>query len=86
MIKEIKSKLKKPDWNEKITLELTLRDLQIIYDAVGSIPPMILKDKHEKCNSLFYDNLLKYNSASTLIYDVYSELENILTEYNGIID
>ena len=85
MIKEIKSKSKTPNWNEKITLELTLRDLQIIYDAVGSIPPIILKDKHEKRNSsLFHDNVT-YN-ASTLIDNIYSELENILTEYNGIID
>ena len=83
MIKEIESKSKNPNWNEKITLELTLRDLQIIYDAVGSTPPIILKDKHEKRNSsLFHDNLF----TATLIDDIYSELENILTKYNGIID
>lgn len=86
MIKEIESKPKTPNWNEAIKLELTLRDLQIIYDAIGSMPPKVVEEKHKKRNSsLLCESVVTYDVAS-LIHDIYNELEEILTVYNGIID
>lgn len=82
MIKEIESK----SWNETIKLELTLRDLQIIYDAIGSMPPRVIEEKHEKYGfSLLREGVITYD-ASSLIDDIYNELEKILIAYNGIID
>lgn len=86
MIKEIERNSNTPNWNEVITLELTLRDLQIIFDAVGAMPPRALEEKHELYNSsLFNAGMLTYD-VSSLIDDVYDELRKILTAYNGIID
>ena len=90
MIKEIKSKSKIPNWNETIKLELTLRDLQIIYDAIGNIQPRIVEEKHERYGSSLFlfrerESVITYD-ASSLIDDIYNELEKILIAYNGIID
>ena len=86
MIKEIESKSKIPNWNETIKLELTLRDLQIIYDAIGDIQPRVIEEKHERYgSSLLRESVITYD-VSSLIDDIYNELEKILTAYNGIID
>ena len=86
MIKEIEGKSKTPNWNETIKLELTLRDLQIIYDAIGDILPSVIEEKHERYgSSLLRESVITYD-VSSLIDDIYNELEKILIAYNGITD
>ena len=95
MIEEIKTKSIFPNWNKEIKLKLNLRDLQIIYDAIGELPPNILKNKHK--DSDFLDTTVSVDNtkviapiddtiAAVLIDEIYSALEIILDKYNGIID
>lgn len=85
MIKEIKRNSNIPNWNEVITLELTLRDLQIIFDAVGDMPPNVLEEKHK--HSSLHDIIFEDKmSSSKLIDKVYDELESILVKHNGVLD
>lgn len=85
MIKEIKNELDTPNWDETITLELTLKDLQIIFDAVGDLPPQVIKDKH--INSPLHDVIFVDTiSASKLIDEIYNSLEVIIDKHNGVLD
>ena len=97
MIEEIKNKTITPNWYREIKLKLNLRDLQIIYDAIGELSPNILKDKHK--DSDFLDTTVSVDNITTkvttpiddtvaavLIDEIYSALEIILDKYNGIID
>ena len=97
MIEEIKNKTITPNWNREIKLKLNLRDLQIIYDAIGELPPSILKNKHKDSDFLDIavgiDNIttkvttpIDDTIAAILINEIYSALEIILDKYNGIID
>ena len=97
MIEEIKNKSIIPNWNKEIKLKLNLRDLQIIYDAIGELPPDILKNKHKDSNFLDtavgVDNIttkvttpIDNTIAAILIDEIYSALEIILDKYNGITD
>lgn len=97
MIEEIKNKSITPNWNKEIKLKLNLRDLQIIYDAIGELPPNILKNKHKDSDFLdtpvSVDNIttkvttpIDDTTAAVLIDEIYSALEIILDKYNGIID
>lgn len=79
MIKEL-NRNNKTDWNEEIQIELTLADLQIIYDCVGAMPIQYLKLKHENTN---FNNLSK---DAELLTDIYESLHIILSEHNGIND
>ena len=85
MIKEIKNELDTPNWDKIITLELTLKDLQIIFDAVGDLPPQVIKDKH--MNSPLHDIMsIDTISMSNLIDEIYGSLEVIIDKYNGVLD
>lgn len=74
-----------PNWDEIITLQLTLKDLQIIFDAVGNISPNVLEEKHEhsSLHDIIFENEM---SSSKLIDKVYDELESILVKHNGVLD
>lgn len=86
MIKEIKNELDAPNWDKTITLELTLKDLQIIFDAVGDLPPRVIYEKHNE-NSPFYSVIPKTDMALIkLIDDIYNDLEIIIDKYNGVLD
>ena len=70
----------KPNWNESIQLEMTLADLQIIYDCVGAVPLNYLKSKHK--NTPF-----KMNCYTTDMYtELYEELQDVIKRHNGITD
>ena len=86
MIEEIKNKTITPNWNKEIKLKLSLRDLQIIYDAIGELSPNILKDKHKDLNFLDVEVSMDDGIAAVLIDEIYSALEIVLDKYNGIID
>lgn len=84
MIRELKE-TDIPNWDEIITLQLTLKDLQILFDAIGGIPPRVLKEKHEQ--SSLHDVIFESEiSASKLIDKIYSELEDIIDKHNGVLD
>lgn len=65
------------DWNEKITLELSLADLQLLYDCVGAVPWSYIVSRHEK-TSFTIDNIR--------FSDLYNELEEVLNNHHGLID
>lgn len=75
-----------PNWNKEITLKLTLKELQIIFDAVGDLSSKVMYEKHDK-HSSFYDVIFKNDiSLIKLIDDVYNDLEIIVNKYNGVLD
>ena len=80
MIRDL-NRYKKTDWQEKIQLELTLSDLQVLYDAIGALPPKYLKIKHK--NTPFHNEEVYYNRK---VYELYEDLDYIIMEYNGIND
>ena len=84
MIREVKE-TDIPNWDEIITLQLTLRDLQIIFDAVGDIPPNTLEEKHRysSLHDIIFEDKM---SSSNLISKIYNELENIIDKHNGVLD
>lgn len=86
MIEEIKNKTITPNWYKEIKLKLNLRDLQIIYDAIGELSPNILKDKHKDSNFLDVEVSMDDGIAAVLIDEIYSALEIILDKYNGVLD
>lgn len=80
MIKELGRKTE-TDWHEKIQLEMTLQDLQIIYDCIGAVPPKYFDIKH-KCTTF---NRL-HEVYNDLINDLYDDLNQIILEHNGVTD
>lgn len=80
MIREL-SRNNKTDWYEKIQLELDLQDLQIIYDAIGAIPPKYLEKKHKVTH--FHKEEECYIEQ---LNDLYEDLYVIITEHNGVND
>lgn len=80
MIRELGRKTE-TNWYEKIQLEMTLSDLQYIYDCIGAVPPKYVAIKHK--NSPFSMGESTYNDIST---DLYDSLHTILSEHNGVTD
>lgn len=79
MISEL-HKSQKPNWNESIQLEMTLADLQIIYDCIGAVPLNYLKSKHK--NTSF-----EISCYTTDMYtELYDELEDVIIRHSGITD
>ena len=78
MIKEL-NKSYEPNWDEKIELSLSLRDLQLIYDCFGAVPLKFLNYKHEV--SKFAN---KYDAK--YFTNLYEELDDILYSHNGVTD
>lgn len=80
MIREI-NRNNKTDWNEKIQIELSLAELQIIYDTIGAIPYKYLNYKHK-------DTKLNFDETEfrTQINSIYNSLDTIISEHNGITD
>ena len=68
-----------PNWDEKLQLELSLAELQIIYDCVGAVPIRYLNLKHKE--NLFTN---KYNAS--MFNGIYSDLDDILSKHNGLTD
>ena len=85
MVTEIKNNTI-TDWNKKITLQLTLKDLQFIFDAIGDLTICTLKEKHKE-NSPFY-SIISVNDIALirLIDNLYDELRIIIDKYNGVLD
>lgn len=67
------------DWNETVQIELSLAELQIIYDCVGAVPIKYLNIKHK--DNTFTD---KYNAS--MFNGIYNELDDILFRHNGLTD
>ena len=78
MIKEL-GITNETNWNEKVQIELSVTDLQIIYDCVGAVPLKYLDLKHK--NNAFSN---KYNAS--MVNGIYNELNDILFRHNGLID
>ena len=78
MIKELR-KDNKVDWNEKITIELTLADLQLLYDCIGAVPWHYVTLRHK-------DTSFKSNAENISGSSLYDNLEDILAKHNGLID
>lgn len=78
MIKEL-NKDYKPNWDEKIELSLSLKDLQLIYDCIGAVPLKYINKKHEF--SVFRD----FFTANDF-NNIYNNLDDILVNHNGIND
>ena len=78
MVKELNRDCE-PNWDEKIEISLSLRDLQLIYDCIGGVPLNYLNHKHK--TSKF---LNKYDA--TYFTRLYNELDEILNFHNGIVD
>ena len=84
MIKEIVTDT--PNWDKEITLKLTLKELQIIFDAVGELSPKVMYEKHDE-NSPFYNVISKNDIALIkLIDDAYNDLKIIVDKYDGVLD
>lgn len=78
MIKEL-GITNETDWNETVQIELSLAELQIIYDCVGAVPIKYLNIKHK--DNAFTD---KYNAS--MFNGIYNELDDILFRHNGLTD
>lgn len=72
------------DWNKKITLQLTLKDLQFIFDAVGNLNINMLKEKHGK-DSPFY-SIINDTTLIKSIDELYDDLQIIVDKHNGVLD
>lgn len=84
MIKEIVTSV--PNWDKEITLKLTLKELQIIFDAVGDLSPKVMREKHDE-HSPFYVAIPKNDIALIkLIDETYNDLEVIIDKYDGVLD
>ena len=80
MIKEL-AKVSDDRWNEVITLQLTLEDLQYIYDCVGAVPPPYIKEKHTETPFKEYADKCTVNVGM-----LYEELDDIITRHGGVND
>ena len=69
-------------WEEKITVELTLADLQLLYDCVGAVPWRYISLRHDK--TIFKEKILLKNSSNLTC--LYHELEKIVDKHNGLTD
>lgn len=79
MIKE-SNRIETPNWEENIQLEMSLADLQIIYDCIGAVPLSYLKAKHKNTNFE-----VKCYSAN-VFNEIYNELDEVVVRHNGITD
>lgn len=78
MIKEL-GIIDETDWNEKVQIELSISDLQIIYDCVGAVPLKYLNIRHK-------DNSFTNKFNATMFNGIYNELDDILFRHNGLTD
>lgn len=87
MITEIKTKTDVPNWDKEIILKLTLKELQIIFDAIGDLSPNVIYEKHYD-DSPFYNVIPKDNNFALIkiIDEIYKELKTIIDKYNGVLD
>ena len=81
MIKEI-NRNNKTDWFERIQLEMTLQDLQILYDCLGAVPNKYLIEKHKYTSLNYIDSSI----CSDITSDLYESLNKIISEHNGVTD
>lgn len=77
-MRTIKEKENKIDWDKKICLEVSLRELQCFYDCIG----MTNESKaDEEWNLKNTTEKIPYAT-----YQVYDDLESIITQEGGILD
>ena len=69
----------KPQWYKTIRVDLTLTELQMIYDCVGNTP---FYDIHYKHDDEKWNNML----LPIMLDKLYDDLGKILDDNNGIID
>ena len=81
MIREL-SKNTETNWKEKIQLEMTLEDLQTIYECVGAMPSKYIKIKHKHTKFGGHDT----SYYTSLLSDIYDSFHVILAEHNGVND
>ena len=74
-----------PQWKKVIRIDLTLEELQIIYDCVGNIA---FEDINYKNNNEYNDYHQEWNKIfiPAMLDNVYDGLEQILNDNNGIVD
>lgn len=70
------------EWNKKMQIELSLRELQIIYDCVGEMSGSELKNIHIH-DTEPYLGLDEYH-LSYLLSDIYEYLNSMIINYGGI--
>lgn len=68
-----------PQWYKTIRVDLTLTELQMIYDCVGNTP---FCDIHYKHDDEKWNNML----LPIMLDKLYDDLGKILDDNNGIID
>ena len=67
------------DWNENISIQLSMSDLQIIYDCVGAVPLKYLNAKHK--NNTFFNKI-----NANMFSEIYNNLDDIISRHNGFTD
>ena len=85
-MKEVHIKMnEKPQWKKVIRIDLTLEELQIIYDCVGKISFRDIQYEH---NNEYNDYHQEWNKIfiPAMLDNVYDDLEQILNDNNGIVD
>ena len=83
MIREL-GKGTRTDWNEKLNIEMTLQDLQILYDCIGAVPTKYLEEKHK--NTIFNTIINQSYSCEEITNDLYESLYTIVSRHNGVVD
>lgn len=78
MIKEL-GQDKSADWDEIVQIELSVADLQMLYDCVGAVPLKYFNIRHQK--DAFFT---KYDANS--FDSLYNQLDEILFRHKGITD
>ena len=81
MIREL-NRNNKTNWYEKIQLEMTLQDLQILYDCLGAVPNKYLIEKHKYTSLNYIDSSI----CGDITSDLYESLNKIISEHNGVTD
>lgn len=80
MIREL-NRNNETKWNEKIQIELSLEDLQVVYDCIGAVPPRFINIKH---NNTSFNRSNEYHKL--LLHGLYEDLHTIISEHNGVTD
>lgn len=68
-------------WDEKIQIELSLEDLQVIYDCIGAVPPQFINIKHKNTS---FNRSHEYHRQ--ILHTLYEDLHTIISEHNGVTD
>ena len=78
MIKEL-GVTNETNWKETVQIELSLAELQIIYDCIGAVPITYLNLKHK-------NNMFGKKFDATIFNRIYNELDDVVFRHNGLTD